>query len=211
MSALRAVTLTGSLLGLAAFTPTSALAGTCDPITERGKQINQEQLAFTLQAYSDGKITPEEAAQAEAYSQAIAQTTADLQKCIETGVLPPGYDTTPPTETHFELGHKTWRVGDRALRISWSTSEASSAEISFELLGKGGKKRTVGTLRAPAGQTSILFKGKVAKPGLQFVGYKLRPGRYQLNLTAADASGNISTTPISANLKILDAALRQRH
>jgi hypothetical protein len=69
----------------------AAAASPCDAITQRGTQINQEQLAFTKQAYSDGTITPAEEAQADVYSKEIAQTTADLRKCIETGVVPPGY------------------------------------------------------------------------------------------------------------------------
>jgi hypothetical protein len=80
-----------ALAVLASSTSVAAAASPCDAITQRGTQINQEQLAFTKQAYSDGTITPEEEAQADVYYKEIAQTTADLQRCIETGVVPPGY------------------------------------------------------------------------------------------------------------------------
>ena len=63
----------------------------CDPISQRGNELQAGFQAFTLQAYSDGVITDEEYAKSDAYYKAIGQTTADLLLCVQTGVLPPGY------------------------------------------------------------------------------------------------------------------------
>jgi hypothetical protein len=69
----------------------AAAAGRCDPIVEAGNSNLAAQQAFTLQAYSDGTITPAEAAQADDYTARAAKITEDLGTCITTGKLPPGY------------------------------------------------------------------------------------------------------------------------
>jgi len=69
----------------------AAAQSPCDPIVKAGNAITQAQLAWTKQAYSDGVITPAEAAQATTFTNAIAKNTADLAQCISTGKLPPGY------------------------------------------------------------------------------------------------------------------------
>src|SRR4051794_23948801 len=184
----------------------AAAAGSCDAITQREKQLVGEQVAFTTQSYSDGKITPEEAAQTQAYSQAIAKTRADMKYCLEHGQPPPGYenvpDSTPPTVAAFKVTQTTWRIGGHAVKISWRASEASSAKITFARLAKHRKPVIVGSLSAPVGASSILFKGKVARPGQKSASYKLKPGVYRLSLRATDAAGNVEAVPVLASLKV---------
>jgi hypothetical protein len=142
------------------FAAPALAAGPCDAITQRSNEITQEQLAFTNQAYSDGQITPEEAAKAEDYSRAIQKVTADLGECIRTGKAPPGYgppkpppDRTPPVSNTFEVEIAKWRIGDHALKISWHTSEPTRVRITFTRLGKPARaavlrKTVVGALKA---------------------------------------------------------------
>jgi hypothetical protein len=208
-----------------ATTGSAAAAGPCDAIVQRSNEITQAQLAFTTQAYSDGKITPEEAAQTEEFSNAISRVTADLAQCIETGVVPPGYqpakpppDTQPPDVPNtfkVEIGH--WRIGDRELKIEWDTAEPELApKVSFYKITSGVQssacrkprkgqsshgrrscqvRTAVGSLTAPVGATSLNFNGKVG-------GHRLKPGSYLLSLTLTDAAGN-SSKPKTTRLKIL--------
>jgi hypothetical protein len=176
--------------------------GVCDPIVQESDRVTQEQLAFTIKAYEDGQITPEEAAQAEAFGQRIAQITADLAQCLQTGVLPPGYApqapiVKPPVANTFEVEIAKWHIGDHALRIFWDTSVPTTVQIKFAQIVKNQKAQTkpVGTLTAPPGVTSIDFNGKVG-------GHKLKPGKYQLTLTATDEAGNVSD-PVTRKLRIL--------
>jgi hypothetical protein len=187
---------------------TAVAAGPCDAITQQGQRINEEQLVFTRQAYSDGTITPEEAAQAEAYSQAIARTTADLLKCIETGVVPPNYppatppaDTQPPLVNTFTVPLAEWRLGSHALKITWDTAEPTRVSITFQRVSKGAKV-TVGSIQAPPGASSISFRGKVVTPKL--ASYTLKPGAYLLTLHATDEAGNISLAK-TEHLRVLPA------
>ncbi len=206
----------------------SAAAATCDPITQRGNQLQQEFQAFTVQAYSDGVITDEEYAQSDLYTKAIAQVTADLASCIQTGVLPPGYvpvapppDTTPPVTNTFQVKIAQWRIGSHELRIWWDTAEPTTVKIRFVDLTKGvtasaaschklkkGHKRKKGQKSCQL-QTDV--GSLTAPPGttsLKFNGkvggHKLKPGSYRLIMTATDAAGNVSK-PKTARLTILPA------
>jgi hypothetical protein len=198
----------------AASVGTAGAAGPCDVIVQASNQVTQEQLAFTIQAYSDGQITPEEAAQAEVYSQRIAQITADLASCISTGVVPPGYGPLeppppgPPVTNTFKVGIARWHIGDHDLKIFWDTSVPTKVQIRFKPVGAPEEKAasvgslraqekaaSVGSLRAPLGVTSLRFDGKVG-------GHRLKPGRYLLELIATDAAGNKSK-PKTKHLTIL--------
>lgn len=187
---------------------TAAAAGVCDPIVAASNQVTQEQLAFTIQAYSDNQITPEEAARAEAYSQEIAKITADLGTCLQTGVLPPGYPPVgsvslpgPPVANHFNVELSRWRIGDAAVSLNWETSEPTKVWIGFY---KGNK--LVGSINAPMSADSAKFKGKLGndkKPKAgKGGGIKVEPGTYQLKLIATDTDGDQSD-PLTAKLKVL--------
>jgi hypothetical protein len=92
MRLLKAGAVIAGLAAVGAFgSGTAAAQSPCDPITKAGNAIIQAQIAWTKLAYSDGVITPEEAAQATTFTNAIAKNTADLAQCISTGKLPPGY------------------------------------------------------------------------------------------------------------------------
>ena len=208
MSAKRGLLALSVVTALCAGLPAgAAAAGSCEAISQREHQLIGEQVAFTTQSYSDGKITPEEAAQTQAYSQEIAKARAELKYCNEHGQPPPpGYkavpDATPPSVTSLKVSRTSWHIGARAVKISWKPSERSSAKITFARVVRHGKQVVVGSLSAPMGASSISFKGKVARPGRTLVAYKLKPGTYRLSLKATDAAGNVERAPVLTTLKI---------
>jgi hypothetical protein len=141
-----------------ASTGSASAAGPCDAIQQRGQAITQAQLAFTQQAYSDGQITPEEAAQAEVFSKAIQQVTLDLMQCIETGVVPPGYG---PTEEEIEAGIRAACAKERdaiaeLARLNQKLRDlVPLAEYAERLAGRTGIVATV----ASEGYTRIRLPG----------------------------------------------------
>jgi hypothetical protein len=148
MQSPRLIVLTGAVvLAYAASTGTAVAAGPCDAIAQESTRVSQEQLAFTNQAYSDGQITPEEAAQSNAYALRIHQITLDLGDCLRTGIVPPGYppvtsppvpDTVPPVFNTFDIPLLKWRIGDSEFRISWNTGdEPTRVSVGFYRISKG--------------------------------------------------------------------------
>lgn len=182
----------GLVNGLAA---SASAAGVCDPIVAASNRVTKAQLAFTVEAYSDGEITPAEAAEAERFSQLIQKITEDLATCINTGKLPAGYPPDglvsmpgPPVANHFNVELAKWRIGDRAVTLNWETSEPTKVWIGFY---KG--DQFVGSLSAPQSARSVEFKGKLGKgreprpanssrkPVSRRTGIKVKPGRYTLS------------------------------
>jgi hypothetical protein len=187
--------------GIAVAGSSSASAqSVCDPITRASQLVTQQQLEFTIAAYADGQITPEEAQTAEEFGRRIAQITADLDYCIRTGIVPAGYEgvpqppALPPVTNTFDVGIGKWQIGDRAMRLSWDTSVPTTVKLEF-FRKVDGDWTPVASLVTPPGTTSVKFKGKVD-------GEKLDPGKYLVSLTATDDAGNTSE-PVTQKLKIL--------
>jgi hypothetical protein len=191
-----------SVIVTAGSVSSASAEGVCDPIVRASQLVTQQQLAFTQEAYADGQITPEEAATAEEFSRRIAQITADLDYCIRTGVVPAGYEgvpqppALPPVTNTLDVEIGKWRIGDRAMRISWDTSTPTTMKLQFFRKTKVNPEGVlVGEITAGPETNSISFKGKLD-------GHKVKPGNYLVIATATDEAGNTSE-PVTEKLKIL--------
>jgi PKD domain len=103
----------------------------------------------------------------------------------------PGPDTSDrvaPVLSAASLSATTFRAGRRGTRVRFSLSEA--ATVRFAIVRRStGRRVAAFTRQAPAGASTVRFRGKLR------VGGRIRaltPGRYRLTLVAKDATGNVS-------------------
>jgi hypothetical protein len=131
--------------------------------------------------------------------------------------LPPG-GTPAPVVSAVSLDHKTWRLGSAGMTISFRLSKPGKATLAFSRASGGRKvgrrcvaptrpnrhnprctrQVSVGTfsVNAHAGLNRVPFQGRLSKHRT------LRPGRYELRITATDAAGKRST-PRTASFTVL--------
>ena len=105
------------------------------------------------------------------------------------GPPPPPPDTTAPDVTRFRITRKRFRAGGLGTVIKWTQSEDGRDTISFErrVKGRWRKVRRKMRFQSTAGNQKLRFRGRFD------IKHPLKPGRYRMTLTAADAAGNVST------------------
>jgi len=101
----------------------------------------------------------------------------------------PPPDTTAPDVTRFRITRKRFRAGGLGTIIKFTLSEDARVTISFERRVKGRWRRVRRKMRfeSTAGNVKLRFRGRFD------IKHPLKPGRYRMTLTAADAAGNVSS------------------
>ena len=101
----------------------------------------------------------------------------------------PPPDTTAPDVTRFRITRKRFRAGGLGTIIKFTLSEDARVTISFErrVKGRWRKVRRKMRFQSTAGNVKLRFRGRFD------IKHPLKPGRYRMTLTAADAAGNVSS------------------